>query len=569
MALRAIYFLCSCILTLLTLAVDSAAADKPNIVLITLGSARTDRMGFMGSHAGLTSNLDRLSADCVLFSQAYSQAPSTVVSAATVLTGAYPRTTQASELGVPLPVAVPYLPDVLRRAGYNTAAFVGSNQLDPRNGPFQRYDFGFNEYDAGPHSPSHANSADRNAEFVVASATKWIGKNKHSPWFAWIQLNDSDSLTGAAYDRGLSGADTAIGKLLASLRSDSSYDEALIVVAALHGEGLGSHGEELHGLFLYDETIHVPLLLKLPKKQLAARQVKNRARLVDIAPTVLESAGIAVPPQMLGQSLLRVARATSQSDQPAYSRTDLPHWAFAYSPTESWRAGKYLYIRAPKPELYDLTSDPQATKNLAQTSKATLDTLASQLQAFDSRLGNEGGKEASSTLSSSEMQKLASLGYVGLQKSAAGVNAATEGGDPKDIVPLANETLAAQHDLDLGKTDQAISIIKSLDSASPAYLPQFIIGAALVAQQKYSEAVPYLHKAIELQPDSPWAHYDMGVSLLKTGDYKTAAVHLEIASRRLPAFSAVHSVLAESYEHLGRTQDAAREREATGEHKAK
>jgi predicted Zn-dependent protease len=228
---------------------------------------------------------------------------------------------------------------------------------------------------------------------------------------------------------------------------------------------------------------------------------------------------------------------------------------------ESWRAGKYLYIRSPKPELYDLSVDSNATHNLAQSSKATLETMASQLQALDSRLGNETGKSAGPGLTSSEMQKLASLGYVGLQKGGAGVNAATEGADPKEVIAAINKTLAAMLELDDGKPEKAIPMLRQVLAVQPAvYLAQYGVGVALVQQAQYAEAIGFLHKAIELQPDSAWAHYAMGLSLMKTGDFKASVVHLEIASGRLPEFSALHSMLIEVYEHLGRSQDAARER---------
>jgi tetratricopeptide (TPR) repeat protein len=256
-----------------------------------------------------------------------------------------------------------------------------------------------------------------------------------------------------------------------------------------------------------------------------------------------------------------VAEATSQNDQPAYSRSDLPQQGFGCSVLESWRAGKYLYIRAPKPELYDLSADANATRNLAQSSKATLETMASQLQVLDSRLGNEPGKSAGSGLTSSEMQKLASLGYVGLQKGGAGVNAATEGTDPKEVIAAINKALAALLELDDGKPEKSIPLLRQVLATQPAtYLAQYGMGFAMVQQGQYAEAIGYLHKAIELQPDSAWAHYAMGLSLMKTGDFKSSAVHLEIASERLPAFSAVHSLLAEVYEHLGRRRDGARER---------
>ncbi len=556
------------ILILAAFPVDSRAAvppaHKPNIILITLDATRADRMGFLGAHGGLTPNLDSMARQSAVFTQAYAQAPLTVESHATILTGVYPQIHHASEFAVPLATTLPYLPDLLHASGYRTAAFVGSILLDPSNGPFQKYDRGFDVYDAGFHPPqrgeSRSRSVARHADQVVARATKWIASNKQSPFFLWVHMHDPSAPDGI-YDRAVATIDAAAGNLVTFLRTQSLYEDALIVVASSHGESLGAHGEDTHGIFLYDETIHVPLLLKLPKGQMAGKQVKNRARLLDVAPTILEAAGIPVPSQMQGQSLLRIAQASSPTDQPAYARSDVAHQAFQCAALESWRAGKYLYIRAPKPELYDLSADPGATRNLAQTSKATLDTLASQLQAFDNRLANEPGKESATGLTSSEMQKLASLGYVGLQKTGAGVNAATEGIDPKDVMAAANKTLAALQALDDGKPERAIPVLQQILTAQPnLYLAQLAMGTAQFQLQRYAEAIAYLHKAIELQPDSAFAHYTMGLCLMKTGDFKTSAVHLEIAAQRLPRLSALHIALADAYEHLGRGPDAARER---------
>lgn len=555
------------ILTLVAVQVDSwgtsKTASKPNIVLVTMSGVRADRVGFLGSHSGLTPNLDRLARGSIIFLHAYSQSPLRVPSHATILTGVYPQTHRASEFSVPLSGTVPYLPDLLRKAGYATAAFVGTIDLDPRNGPFQSYDRGFDTYDAGLHQPqrgeSRYQSVSRRDDEVVARATKWLAGNKHRPFFLWAQLGNASGSTSSAYDRDVTATDVALGKLMNSLHSQPGDNDTMVVVAAAYGSGLGGHGEDSRGMFLYDETVHVPLLVKLPETS-GEKQIKNRVRLLDVAPTVLEQAGVAVPSQMQGQSLLRIAQSNSVTEQPVYSRTDFPMQGFGCSVIESWRAGKYLYIRAPKPELYDTATDPEEAHNLAQTSKGTLDTMASQLQAFDARLSNDSGKPAGS-LSSTEMQKLASLGYVGLQNSPVGVKAASAGTDPKDMIATANKTIEALDDLEDGKPEKAVPVLKQvLASQSNTYLAQFAMGRALFEQQQYADAIPYLHKAIELQPDSAWAHYTMGLTLIKAGDFKTAAVHLEIAAGRLPQFPAVHAALAQAYEHLGRTQEAARER---------
>jgi tetratricopeptide (TPR) repeat protein len=520
-------------------------------------------MGFLGAQGGITPSLDRLAGESLVFEHAYAQAPGTVASHATILSGAYPQSTGMSEIGGTLPASLTYLPDLLKAQGYRTAAFVGSIQLDPRNGLAQGFDRGFQTYDASfrPVVPGDARPAlaERPASQVVAHAVAWMTRNLQGPVFVWIHLNDPGA-PSASYNAAVTAADAAIGKLLMALKQKNLYANTAILVAADHGESLGAHGEDTHGIFLYDETIHVPLLLKMPEAQPAAKRVAAKVRLVDVAPTLLEVAAIPVPSQMQGQSLLRIAKSSGSADQPVYSRSDLPQRGFGWSALESWRAGKYLYIRAPKPELYDLTSDPGATHNLAQSSKATLDTIAGQLESFDRRFSGEGGKSSSATLSSSEMQKLASLGYVGLQKSS-GASAAVAGTDPKDKIATANKVVDAARALDQRKVDRALAALTPLVAAEPGfYLAEYTLGAALAQKGQHAEGVKHLHKAIELQPDSAWAHYQMGASLLKTGDFKTAAVHLEIAAGRLPAFTPGHVALAETYEDLGRAEDAKKER---------
>jgi arylsulfatase A-like enzyme len=556
----------------------AVAASKPNLILITLDSTRADRMGFLGAKGAHTPNLDRLAGESIVFEHAYAQAPGSVVSHASILSGAYPQSTGMTEIGGTLPSSLPYLPNLLKSQGYRTAAFVGSIDLDPWNGLAQGFDRGFPTYDAGyrPAIPGDARPplTERRGDQVAARAIAWLDHNAQQQFFIWIHISDARAHR-ASYNSAISAADAAIGKLLSALQQRNIYGNTAVIVVADHGESLGAHGEDAHGVFLYDETIHVPLLIKLPTsrgaKPATARvsaKVSAKVRLVDIAPTLLEIAAIPVPSQMQGQSLLRIAKSKSggsgsgmNGDQPVYSRADLPQRGFGWSPLESWRAGKYLYIRAPRPELYDLTADPGATHNLAQSSKATLDTMAAQLETFDRHFSGEAGK-SSAELSSSEMQKLASLGYVGLQKSSGSVVAAT-GTDPKDKIATANKVLEAASAGDQSKAGSArtIAALTPVVSADPdLYLAQYALGAALARKGQYAEAAKHLHKAIELQPDSAWAHYEMGATLLKTGDFKTAVVHLEIATGRLPGFAPAHLALAEAYEHVGRSEDAKRER---------
>ncbi|MGH9539153.1 MAG: sulfatase-like hydrolase/transferase [Terriglobales bacterium] len=542
------------------------AAARPNIVLITLGSTRADRMGFLGAKAKITPKMDAVASQGMVFEQAYSQAPLTVVSHATILSGTYPQTNRASEFGNRLAPSLPFMPDLLRARGYRTAAFVGSIALDPKNGFALGFDHGFSVYDAGFHPPeggknSFSSVARRGGE-VASRASQWIARNSQAPFFLWMHLNDPEAAANTSYNAAIADADAAVGKLIAALRVGKLYDDALIVIAADHGQSLGAHGEDTHGVFLYDETARVPLIVKLPQNQNAGKRVRARASLVDIAPTILEVAGVAVPSQMQGQSLLRIAKAAPGTDQPVYSASEFPQQAFGWSALESWRAGKYLYIRAPRPELYDLSADPGAKRNLAQSSRATLETIAAQLDAFDRRFSGSGAAAGESQLTSSEMQKLASLGYVGLQKPGSPTSTAVSGIDPKDGIATANKVLLAQRLLNDGMPEKAVAALQPLMAAAALkmYLAQYVMGASLAQQGQYPQAIERLRSAIELQPDSAWAHYQMGSSLLHSGDYKTAIVHLEIASSRLLDFAAAHSLLAQAYDRLGRSDDAKRER---------
>jgi len=298
----------------------AAAAPKPNLVLVTLDTTRADRMGFLGAKGGLTPNLDRLAGESIVFEHAYAQAPASVVSHATILSGAYPQSTGMSEIGGTLSPGLPYLPALLRTQGYRTGAFVGSIDLDPQNGLAQGFGRSFQTYDAGfrPAIPGDPRPPviERRGDQVVARAVAWLDHNaqghEQGQFFLWIHIGAGAPPT--SYNSAITAADASVGKLIHALQQRKIYGNTAVIVVAAHGESLGAHGEDAHGIFLYEETIHVPLLIKLPETQSAPKPVRvaARVRLVDIAPTLLEIAAVPVPSQMPGQSLLRIAKLKSR-----------------------------------------------------------------------------------------------------------------------------------------------------------------------------------------------------------------------------------------------------------------
>src|SRR5208282_5656187 len=287
----------------------------PNVILITLDTTRADRMGFLGSKRGLTPYLDALARESVVFTRAYAQVPLTTASHATILTGTYPQFHQVNDFGVPLAQDLPYAPYIFRGNGYHTAAFVGSLVLDPETRSAPGFERGFDTYDAGFHlrhlGADRYHTIERRGGEVVAHALAWLTAHQKGPFFVWVHLYDPHDpydppepfktrYVSTPYNGEIAYVDSVVGKLLTELRALGLYDGALIAVMADHGEALGEHGETTHGIFLYDETIQVPLLFKLPGGRSAGTRIDSRAGLVDVLPTILQAVGIAVPPEVQG-----------------------------------------------------------------------------------------------------------------------------------------------------------------------------------------------------------------------------------------------------------------------------
>lgn len=559
----------------------------PNIILITLDTTRADRMGFLGSKLGLTPNLDALATGSAIFTRAYSQVPLTAPSHATILTGTYPQFHHVNDFQVPLASDLPYAPAILRDHGYHTAAFVGSMILDPSAGFARGFDRGFDIYDAGFHQPrpgeDRYSSTERRGAEVVAHALAWLSLNDHSksPFFIWVHLYDAhdpyDSpepfktkYAVAPYDGEIAYADSVVGKFLTELRARSLYDGAVIAVMADHGEALGEHGEDTHGFFLYDETIHVPLLIKLPEVDLpklsqgqakgsAGKRIETRVGLVDVLPTILQAAGIAVPSAVQGESLL--AQITSSPpeaapDRSSYAESDYGQRTYGWASLRSLRTGKYLYVKAPRQELYDQSVDPKAEHDLSTTSSAVTTTLAAQLDAF--RLKTSSNRDApNSAVDPEAQQKLAALGYVASSNSASRPGAKDLGADPKDKIAIANRIHRTYLLIDAKRYAEAVPLLQELIAKEPdTPLAYAQLGECLVALKQYPQAVPVLRKAVELRPDMTLPHFQLAESLLDTNDLSGAIPELEIVVARVPHWEEAHQMLQMAYAQTGQMEKA-------------
>jgi arylsulfatase A-like enzyme len=544
----------------------AGTAAPPNIILITLDTTRADHMGFLGSQRGVTPNLDKLARQSVVFTHAYSQAPFTAPSHATILTGTYPQFHQVEDFQIPLTKDLPYAPAILKAHGYHTAAFVGSIVLDPFQGLAIGFDRGFDTYDAGFHmtrpGEDHYSATDRRGGVVVAHALAWLSKHPPSPFFMWVHLYDphfpyeapdpfGSQYKSAPYDGEIAYSDSVLGKLLNQLRAQGLFENSVIAMMSDHGESLGDHGEEFHGFFLYDATIHVPLLMKLPGERFAGKRVESPVGLVDVLPTILKTVGIEIPQEVQGESLLGMKElemepkpppaatgetaAFSSPDRLLYSETEYAVRAYGWSAVRSVRTGKYLFIEAPRRELYDIAADPKAEHDLSASSKAVADTLQAQLDAFRLKTSKTGA--APVPVSDPEAQeKLAALGYTAASADSASTAAkGIGGGDPKDKVEVGNWMGEANYLLEVARLDEAIVLLKKSIAREPNMWSAYAkLGSAEAYQGHISEAVKARRKSVELMPDSVNLRYELGKALMEAQDYEAALPEFEFVVAKMP-----------------------------------
>jgi arylsulfatase A-like enzyme/tetratricopeptide (TPR) repeat protein len=533
----------------------------PNIILFTLDTTRGDRMGFLGSNRGLTPNLDHLAEQSVVFTRAYAQVPLTTPSHAALLTGTYPQFNHIEDLGAPLGKDLPYLPDILHQQGYHTAAFIGAYILDPWSKTAIGFERGFDFYDTDYHArrpgEDRYKSVERRAEDVANRALKWISTHPQRPFFVWLHFYDAhdpydppspfkEKYASFPYDGEIAYTDSVVGSFLRVLNRHGLYQNSVIAIAADHGEAFGEHGEQRHGMFLYDETIHVPLLLKMPGAKFAGKRIETRVALADVAPSLLDVAGVAVPKEMQAQSVLPLIEgdqkgspaATKVQEQPVYSETNYPHRGFGWAELESWRAGKYLYVQAPKRELYDQSADPEAQKNLASSSTAIADTLQGQLADFHQKTSSAQTEHAQ--LDPSQAESLRALGYLASDNTSA-KGSQKSSTDPKDKIDIANEMHRALVDLEEDQYEEAIPELRDVIQKEPDVSTGYLeLGRALVHEKKYEEAIPILRTAASKQPDSAMAHYELALALIKFGEWEMALPEVQAAVVCNPKSAQMH-----------------------------
>jgi arylsulfatase A-like enzyme/tetratricopeptide (TPR) repeat protein len=423
--------------------------DRPNVLLITLDTTRADRLGCYGYAEARTPSIDALARGGVLFSQAASVAPLTQPAHSSILTGMYPTHHGVRVNGqTALSPEQTTLAEVLAAKGYHTAAFLGAFVLDGRWGLNQGFALYDDRFDLEKHKHLDLGSVQRRADQVVDAALAWLAAEPRAPFLAWIHLYDPHTpyeppepfrsqfaprgLAGL-YDGELAFADQQVGRVVSWLQARGLDRQTVVVLIGDHGEGLGSHGEGTHGYYVYDYAQHVPFVIAAPFAALHGVRVDAQVSAVDVFPTVLALAGIDLPREVHGRSLLpAMFDPRAAGERYAYSESMTPSLQFGWSSLHSLRSPRFKLIKAPRPELYDLAADPGEASNVFAAQPAVAKEMMAALDDLMERTGRGAPAPEAANLDQQTLERLAALGYVGTSPTRPAADAARPLADPKD-----------------------------------------------------------------------------------------------------------------------------------------
>jgi len=531
------------VLTALRAMAQTAAKPALNVVLITIDTLRADHVGCYGYKPIKTPNIDGLAADGARFERAFAVVPVTLPSHSSMLTGTYPMLSGMHDFsGNKLSPLQPTLASVLKQAGYQTGAVIAAAVLDSRFGLNQGFDFYYDHFEFNRLDEANLDEMERPGNVVADVALDWLAKNSQKKFFLWMHLYDphfpyhppepySREYAAQPYDGEIAFADEQVGRLLRFLKEKGIYKNTVIVLSGDHGESLGEHGEKTHGFFIYNATMHVPLIIRLPQNA-AARVVADPVSLVDLMPTVLGAVGLGVPSQVQGRSLLPELQAErdvqANRDLTLYGETFLPRIHFNWSELRGSENTKYHFIDAPRPELYDLAKDPGEVHNLIAEKKAVAEEMRAKLVGMirDYSAGKEMAEKTG--LDPALMERLKSLGYAGFSGGNDPTVSSRELPDPKDRVATYELISAAIADSQHGRYQESIDKLKIVVKTEPNSVPgHYLQGLDFYHLKMFAEAVNELQKTVELSPDYALAFFNLGMAQAHAGQMDAAIATLQ------------------------------------------
>ena len=504
-------------------------ADSPPVIIISIDTLRADHLPAYGYAGVATPAIDTFRADAVLFRNAYAQCPLTLPSHASMLTGLYPAQAGVRDnLGYTFDSAAhPTIPGILEGRGYDTGAAVSAYVLRSASGLGAAFD----DYDDSIEvQPGEAlGTLQRSAGATIEIAQRWVDQHKTGPFFYFLHLFEPHGpydppepfrarYSSNLYDGEIAAVDEAFGKFMQFLKQSGVYDRAVIIFMSDHGEGLGDHGEDEHGIFLYKEAIHVPLIVKLPAQRDRGTTHMEVAQLVDLLPSICSIVGAPVPAGLPGRSLLD---KNSKGNISAYSETVYPRIHLGWSDLHSLIDSRFHFIESPSPELFDHIDDPGEKSNRLSDERRSFAEMRREVAARRTSFSPPA------VVDPEEARKLAALGYLGSSAPSESASLA----DPKAHIDELRKMKTAMAAAQSGEYASAIRIYKDLLSKNPQFPDAWgQLAAAYRSAGMLEESADAYKRALQITPS---LRQEIALSLasvlLDMGKYDEAYSHAQLA----------------------------------------
>jgi choline-sulfatase len=511
------------------------AAPPPvahNLLFVTIDTLRADHVGVYGANNVSTPNLDRLAREGTLARHAEVQVPLTRPSHISIFSGLYPAEHGIRDnVAPPLAANVPLMAETLKRAGFATAGFVSSIVLARPSGLERGFDTFSDTFDIGEDDARFLNTIQRRGDVTTGEAIAWLRAHARDRFFAWVHLYDPHdpyeppgqyavTYADRPYDGEVAWSDELVGRLLAALAEAGIADRTLVVITSDHGEGLGDHGEAVHGYFIYETTLHVPLVARGPGVK-AGGTIDGVVRSVDFFPTVMEMLGVSGGSAAVsGRSVAAALRGQALDDQPAFAESLVPLVHYGWSDLRSVRDGRWKFILAPRPELYDLDRDPRELTNLSTSEPARARAMRAGLE---SRLRVEQvsarAAPGAAAVPADLLEKLGALGYV---SPGGSPDTTARGADPKD----------------------KLEEYKVLNT-------EMRQGLIALREQRPADAASHFRALVGRGVDSFEVHYYFGRAFTGLKRWSSAAAEYEKAAAKLPAYGPAYLGMIESRLAMG------------------
>jgi arylsulfatase A-like enzyme/Tfp pilus assembly protein PilF len=524
-----------------------------NVLIITLDTTRADHLGCYGDTKANTPNLDSVAELGVRFEQAFSAVPLTLPSHATMMTGLYPPEHGARVNGMHrLGEGIPTLAEAFKQHGYKTAAFVAAFVLDKRFGLKRGFDT-YDDYKVPETKDPYTNNMYkyRRGDLVADSALAWLKEHSSKPFFCWVHFYDPHRphyFKKDPYNKSITFMDKQVGRILKYLRERRLMSKTLVILVADHGEGLGEHNEDEHGLLLQPAVMQVPLLMCQPGRLPAGKTVDTPVSLVDLFPTTMELMGWKMTTRTSGRSFAPTLADGKLTERALYMETEFPFTEYGWSPLAAVIRSEWKYVKSPQEELYNRVEDPTETNNAVITQSEVADEMRGELDATMKAMAVRQNTKIK--LDKEAQEALESLGYVGGGGSSE-TNATLR--DVKDVIGLRRDFTNVMGLEERKEYDAAEKLFRAIIEKSPeTYMFQYKLATMLYRQGKYKAACEEYEQVARKYPEQYQPHYTFGTSLIQIGRYERAVEELRLAmkidSHQLPCYNNLGIALLKSGE---------------------